>query len=283
MWNPWKWGDVMPSQHQRPGFNGRRRNEQHLVIDKSNVTPSPTQSAIPASAPNIPTWNFRRLSSSQSDEVASPPEGTNVSELDEPPTETAESINQQNTTNTPIEGAPKSFDMILYKGQSNSGHPPANHSSNGTVFEEAGQDQQTADIYKEKKSVTIITDKSSDNDEQQTPIKSKIDGAETGKGSPNALVIPNPKSSQSPLDYENDSTSASPQSTFFGFFDKDKHSSSSTCEESIDKNEAAEGANTGTKSSSKKDDTEHSPSTSEWYPSMMERNNYDFRDRRLDY
>ena len=100
MWNPWKWGDVMPSQHQRPGFNGRRRNEQHLVIDKSNVTPSPTQSAIPASAPNIPTWNFRRLSSSQSDEVASPPEGTNVSELDEPPTETAESINQQNTTNT---------------------------------------------------------------------------------------------------------------------------------------------------------------------------------------
>jgi len=167
---------------------------------------------------------------------------------------------------------------------------PATSPSTGTVLEKAGQDQPTADMNNKDKGTTITAQEVADQEGQRTSIKSKTEDAETHKGSAATLAIPNPKllmlpPEALPLLSESDTnpqTLAAPPLTLLGFVDKNNSSSSSTCEKSSDKSEAVKGA--GTTSSNDTEGTEHTSSSPDpWYPSMMDRNDYDFRDRRLDY
>eukprot|EP00579_Thalassiosira_antarctica_P012024 CAMPEP_0201922536 /NCGR_PEP_ID=MMETSP0903-20130614/10545_1 /ASSEMBLY_ACC=CAM_ASM_000552 /TAXON_ID=420261 /ORGANISM="Thalassiosira antarctica, Strain CCMP982" /LENGTH=1160 /DNA_ID=CAMNT_0048459695 /DNA_START=49 /DNA_END=3531 /DNA_ORIENTATION=+ len=311
MWNPWQWGDVMPSQQRRlhPGFNSRRQVEE----DDDNTKILPPLSTMPstsASAPSALTWKFPRLSSSlpnnqtQLPDVAPQPKAGVDSSSDPTSKPTAMKIvdpvndvlaptDDQNTTIISEEAEPASLDMHSQQDPNNNSASgptinPLFKSSSDTrdaTLERAGENNVAlVDSDKNKNDDGTATPQVADDDRSQTSIKSKEDDVKNEKGASVALVEPTPNSlvlppPQLPKDDSQTSSSSSPL-TLFGFFDKDESSSSSSHEESIHSDDTKD-ADTKSDKSDGMEDAKLSPDT--WYPSMMEKHDYDFRDRRLDY
>ena len=267
-WNPWQWGDAMP---QRRGVN--------LVADKVRTDEDPTPPAASSQHASSLTWKFRRPSSNQMQLPDVPKETKkNASQvhsvLPTPQFVDATASNLvPNEESLPSESEECKTEQHHQEDIPNEANEPKNSKSSvaeSTTDEANNGDKRDALLLKEKPDNPA---KDEEENPQNNPDPQKKDAffiGNTSDVSPaqpmsSVLPLPPPKSEDS---------STTPSATpLLGFFDKDKalDSNSPLENDSEDQNEKKMPSN------AKID------ATVEIFPSMLDSDDYDFRDRRLDY
>ncbi|KAL7496202.1 hypothetical protein ACHAWT_009955 [Skeletonema menzelii] len=272
-WNPWQWGDAMP---QRRGVN--------LVADKGRTDEDPTPPAASSQHVSSLTWKFRRPSSNQMQLPDVPKETKkNASQvhsvLPTPQFVDATASNLvPNEESLPSESEECKTEQHHQEDIPNEANEPKNSKSSvaeSTTDEANNGDKRDALLLKEKPDNPAKDEEENpqNNPDPQKPDPQKKDAffiGNTSDVSPaqpmsSVLPLPPPKSEDS---------STTPSATpLLGFFDKDKalDSNSPLENDSEDQNEKKMPSN------AKID------ATVEIFPSMLDSDEYDFRDRRLDY
>jgi len=297
MWNQWQWGDVMPSQrqrlHQQPsGFNRSKGQQQN--VEEGNDEPksppplSPQPSDDDASAASSSTWKFPRLTPSQPNDQMQLPDdlsskSTKINILVDPFKAVLAPTVGQNDTSI-ITDKVESGKLGMHSEDLN-----PNNSSDGPLATPLDSRDSALDQAGENKATVIDSDENKNKD--ITSTTTQVEGVDVAKnnemGSSTALVLPAPKPleiprASSPPPPQNDppASSSSPPLPLLGFYDKDKSTlSSSPSGEESNTNDAD--SITDEKRDNKEEEPLESPDA--WYPSMMDKKDYDFRDRRLDY
>ena len=287
-WNPWQWGDVMP-QRRSGGSNIRG---MQMEDDQSSTSSLPTPSA-PPSASQSSSWKFRR-SSTPSNQMQLPdmPKSKSadspelVSEL--PSMQIVDlvgdaAVDAGNVTAVD-EPNPLPIDMkkpVDSEQMSPSGSPPLVSGAVG----EADKSSVAEESDKNKKNAKIPAPQEMD-DKSRVGTENKDKGSEKEATVVQAapalepLVLPPPAKpvqnyTSSPLDifglsfFEKDNTPSKPSSGKSTTSDVAENDVAAT----VDQNGKIE-----EKTQLSKDDGEVT-----CYPSMMDKKEYDFRDRRLDY
>lgn len=287
MWNPLQWEDVLPSQRlqQLGGFNDRSKN-QHQMQQHTEGTDSgkkgassPFSTTPPDDASALGTWKFPRLPSStpkmQLLDIPTPEATDSLSDesdknsvlkkMVDPAKGAAPSIDQKNTTILSEEVEPKQLGTSLQDLHSKSAVGPLFGQKKTGGDNSAGND-------------TPPTPRAAAEDASKISSRSNENGAGTKTESSMAGTSPTkplelPLASSTPTPKTDPQTSSSV--TLFGFVEKDKSSLSPSSDmESIHRDSKKEAGNLG-------DKADRAGVT--LFPSMMDKDNYDFHDRRLDY
>lgn len=256
-WNPWQWGDAMP---QRGGGN--------QVAEKVVVEEDTTSSAASPQHSSSLTWKFRRSSSNQMQLPEAPREtkidtpGIN-SELQEPHFVDATAANLvPNDESTSSESDGSKTDQPPRGGMTEDAGEPT-ESRTSTTRSTAGE-AENGD--KESSPAIGKEDSSKSNLDHQKEDAFFIESTSDVSPQPTSSVLPLPPAKP------DDSSTTQPSTPLLGFFDKDKTEDSNSLEKDI------EGRSEDKTPTNAKHD-----STIEMLPSMLDSQNYDFRDRRLDY
>jgi len=262
-WSPWQWGTVMPQIPQQ-------KVETSEMVEKTETKATETASSVPAL-----TWKFRRPSNqlrlpdmprsshSESSDGTVSLSGTmqvadqtrevnpmDVAESAENSIATSDSVNAFTDCSVAEEKVTKDGTNLIAEP---SEVPPIESSESSTPLATQGTDDS-----KQSKLWSVVETEKQTNSAEAIPELIPLPPA------------PSPKQHVS-----------SPM-PFLGFFDHKSTSQSKSFE-------SAEGASSSTATSITGGDTNVSvetfvaPKNETWYPSMVDLNEYDFRDRRLDY
>ena len=248
-WNPWQWGDVMPHRQ------GSKRFRDDLQSDDEHEEPLP-----PSTTSSSSTWKFPRLSSQSSNQIKLP------ADLPKPKVTDNE--------------APSSKLTPMLLADPVKEDVPSDKNTTISEANVAVEDEKSVIVKSDnEKSAAYIPpiiagDAKSEN--KQTPESPGKDDLNSDKEDDAAQKMPGPKSLVLPPASSRDSTDNKqpPTISMFGFFDKDKPPVLSGGENFTESNE------------SKTDETapnEAGGAEQSLLPSMMDKKEYDFRDRRLDY
>mmetsp|Transcript_8942 Transcript_8942/g.17820 ORF Transcript_8942/g.17820 Transcript_8942/m.17820 type:complete len:1086 (+) Transcript_8942:50-3307(+) len=272
-WNPWQWGDAtMPQRHGGT-----------IVADKIQTEEDTTSSASSSQHASSLTWKFRRSSSNQM-------------QLPDVPKETKKNASE---TNSKLP-APQFFDATAANLVPNNENPSSESEESQTEPPpQEGIEKDATEPTKSKTSVAQSTTDGAKNDDKAAslllkdkptpPTKGKEDIPEN-KVNPQkedaffiestSDVSPQPMSSVLPLPpaAPTDKSTTSSSTPLLGFFDKDKDSESNSPQDKSLENDSKDKSEKKTSSSPEKDAT-----VEILIPSMIDNQEYDFRDRRLDY
>lgn len=294
-WNPWQWGDVMP---HRPGRSNRE--DPKLMVEQDDMTASSsisTPSSTADSAPTSPTWKFRRSSSS---------EPTNQMQLPDIPkskasTKSSADVPSKSTSVElvgPVKDAvpvvdPNTTVISEETGSGNLGMKPEDPNNDGPsssaatsfsgaqddVLVQAVDDKSLAASEGGGKQMPQVADDDVKSQTEKGRVRSeKGDVVAQVPSTPKPLILPPPSTTP-----QQDDTQASPPLALFGFFDKDKSQAAASGEESTQMDDAKGPKDAITGRSGGAAAESSLPPDKARYPSMMDKNDYDFRDRRLDY
>ncbi len=256
-WNPWQWGDAMP---QRGGGN--------QVAEKVVVEEDTSSSAASPQHSSSLSWKFRRSPSNQMQLPEVPKEAKKDTpeinaEAHEPHFVDATAANLvPNDENTSSESDGSKTDQPRRGGMTEDASEPtlSKTSAARSTDEEAKNEDNAAPLAKGKE------DSSESNLEHQKEDAFFIESTSDVSPQPMSPVLPLPPAKPG------DSPTTEPSSPLFGFFDKDKNS-----EDKLLENDSEDRSEEKTPTNAKHD------STIEMLPSMLDSQDYDFRDRRLDY
>jgi hypothetical protein len=251
-WNPWQWGDVMPQRQS--ASNHRSRDDDNVVQDER------TSPAAPQPSSNSPTWKFLR-SSSPSNQMPKP---------------NAKDSSDMSPNPTGIDVIEPVRGLVHFH-------------QNTTRSEETLPESSAVNSVDTKQSaVSTEQDVATEKDECQnrimpTPLVSGYDRSNRGKNdfgrmdekasvelpTSRSLVL-SPASAAQP----NDAHLSTPLAAF-GLSENNRATTSPSSEEFTQSRDAG-----GTVESQLylQENTNQT-----WLPSMMDKKDYDFRDRRLNY
>ena len=255
-WNPWQWGDVMPQRQS--ASNHRSRDDDNVVQDER------TSSAVPPQSSNSPTWKFLRSSSpsNQMQLSTTKPNAKDSSDM---------SLN------------PKAIDFIEPMRDLAYFHQNTTRSDEKLpeISDVTSVDTKRAAVSPEREIATETDERQ--NNISPTPLVSEDDGCNKSKNdfgrmekkasvelpTSRSLVLP-PASAVQP----NDDHLSTPLAVF-GLLENNRAPTSSSSEESTQSRDADSTVESRLYL--------HENTTQTWLPSMMDKKDYDFRDRRLDY
>lgn len=268
-WNPWQWGDTIP-----------QRSGDGIIADKTPIVEGTTSPAAesPQHHASSLTWKFRRSSSNQMQLPDIPKDRKKSAEdsgsnIPTPPIFDATAANLVPKDESPTSGTGGAANL------SNSNSEVSKEDSKESTKSKAPQSQapdaavevkdQVAEANSATRDITGTAEKES------TPEKGDaffIESTSTSENSPqqppSASVLPLPPVTS------NESSSPSPSMVFI---DKDKGSDNESMRDKSSQDDS-------TKKKEKKPlPNSESKATIEMLPSMLDNQNYDFRDRRLDY
>jgi len=305
-WNPWRWGDVMP---QKRGGGESRISREMEEQNRDNEISSTLPSQLPAasSSPSAHIWKFGRSSSStpssnqmqlpglpKSSKVTTetlPGDVTSKATFVESVDPTSQTHIDQNITTITDDDAGSSLGMeskAIQNDRASTNHPPSLANPQITAaLGKVGEDSSASDTDRQKSSGKESTARIADGgkiDSTEDHAKSNKDSAMIAQNRdlPQPLVLP-PASEPS----QSDSQPQSSPLALLGFFDsKSQAAATASNEESTAmsdddvKNKTVDSivGKTGGAAAELPADN-----NAPWYPSMMDKKDYDFRDRRLDY
>ena len=279
-WNPWLWGDAtMPQRHGGT-----------IVADNIQTEEDTTSSASSSQHASSLTLKFRRSSSNQM-------------QLPDVPKETKKNASE---TNSKLP-APQFVDATAANLVPNNENPSSESEESKTEPPpQEGIEKDAAEPTKSKTSVAQSTTDGAKNDDKAARLLLKDKPTPSTKGTTpptkgeedipenkvdpqkedaffiesTSDVSPQPMSSVLPLPpAEPKDKLTTPSSTpLLGFFDKDKDSDSNSPQDKSLENDSKDKSEKKTSSSPEKDAT-----VEILIPSMIDNQEYDFRDRRLDY
>lgn len=266
-WNPWQWGDAVP---QRSGGN--------QVTEKVTVEEDTTSSSAASSqhASSL-TWKFRRSPSNQMQLPELPKETKKsapeiIAESQEPhfvDTTAANLVPNDESTLSESDGS--KTDKPPRGGMAEDAGEPTESktSATGSTTDEAGNgDKAASQLLKEKSAPPAKgkEDSSENKLDHQKEDAFFIESTSDVSPQPMSSVLPLPPAKPDNL------LTTQPSTPQLGFFDKDKNSQDKLLQ------------NDGKDKSEEKTPTnaEHD-ATIDIFPSMLDSQDYDFRDRRLDY
>ena len=255
-WNPWQWGDVMPQRQS--ASNHRSRDDDNVVQDER------TSPAVPPPSSTSPTWKFLRPSSpsNQMQLSTSKPNVKDSSDMSPNP--------------TAIDFIEPIRDLVYF------------YQNTTTSEEKVPESSAVNSVDTKRAAVSAEQDVATEMDEHQNkimpmPLVSEDDGSNKGKNdfgrmekeasvelpTSRSLVLP-PTSAAQP----NDAHSSTPLAVF-GLLENDRATPSSSSEESTQSRDADSTIDSQLYLQENTNQT--------CLPSMMDKKDYDFRDRRLDY
>ncbi|KAL7457051.1 hypothetical protein ACHAWC_008546 [Mediolabrus comicus] len=269
-WNPWQWGDVIPHRSGTMIQKGSVENDS---------TPSTSIPSSSSSASSL-TWKFRRSSSNQMQLPDAPKEPKkDVSEIKLP---------TQFVDPTAANLVPSDESLMNDESQSPDGKqaipPPRETTASEDTTNEATK-SSVAKVTNDEENKNEDVDKPTVNDGQTPPPESEEkttpQSSTVSQKKEDAFFItgdsPSTEPPVLPLPPSTPKESSQP-SPLFGFFDKDKDSSSTSPD-----GKSQENVSTDTEESNTQTSAEDKV-TVEMFPSMLDnQRGYDFRDRRLDY
>lgn len=255
-WNPWQWGDVMPQRQS--ASNHRSRDDDNVVQDER------TSPAVPPPSSTSPTWKFLRSSSPSNQMQLSTTKPNAKDSCDMSPNPTA------------IDFVEPMRDLVYF------------HQNTTRSEETIPESSAVNSVDTKRAAVSPERDVATEKDERQnkilpTPPVSEDDGCNKDNNdfgrvrkeasvelpTSRSLVLP-PASAAQP----NDDHLSTPLAVL-GLLENGRATISSSREETTQSRDA------DSKVESRQYLQENTNQT--WLPSMMDKKDYDFRDRRLDY
>ncbi len=264
-WNPWQWGDTMPQRNQ--------------VAEKVIVEEDTTSSAASSQHASSLTWKFRRSPSNQMQLPEVPKETKKntpeiKSELQEPQfVDTTAANLVSNDESTSLESDGSKTDQPLQGGIAEDADEPTK--SKTSAARSTTDDATNGD----KASSLLQKDKPAPSTKGEEDNPSKVDQKEDAFFIESTSdVSPQPMSSVLPLPpaKPDDASTTPPSTPPLGFVDKDKALDSNAHDKLLE-------SDSKDKSEKKTPTNAKHDATIEIFPSMLDSQDYDFRDRRLDY
>lgn len=244
--------------------------------DESILSPSPPPPSPPSATSPNPTWKFRRSSSTSNqlqlpdiptvaDSSDSTPQVSTVEFVDPVTREVAPSLDQNTTI---PEGAEKEPQI-----------PPSSPPKSDGLGQQQKAPQVSAAVENEEPSpqtAAIAGPDSLGNKAAGSESKKEEDAAVGAASAQKPLQLP-PATAAPPTDHH------ASKPALFGFFERDK--SESTREEASTQNHGSKDNDNAVSDETEANapvPSENATNSQAWYP-MLDSNDYDFRDRRLDY